>query len=83
MLISSSLLNREKNKRFELLFPPPAAFDLFFIKNRFEIASSKDDAALAGVSSPLGGSGELLDIVHGDHKLGLFPFLFSTRKIKR
>ena len=50
-----------KNKRFELLFPPPAAN-----------ASSKDDAALAGVSSPLGGSGELLEIVHGDHKLALF-----------
>jgi len=29
---------------------PPAAFDLFFIKNRFEIASSNDEAALAGVS---------------------------------
>ena len=35
---------------------PPAAFDLFFIKNRFEIASSKDEAALAGVSFSLGGN---------------------------
>jgi len=44
-------MGRRSVREIGVLFQPPAA-----------IASSKDDAALAGGSSPLGGSGEILDI---------------------
>ena len=75
-----------------ITLPPPAAFDLFFIKNRFEIASSNDEAAkmpwyifkenilrifLAGVRFSL--SVSQLVLVHAADTGGIFIFFHKKK----